>query len=312
MDLSKTTETVKRICFEAGFSFVGIAKAQYMDQEARQLEKWLNAGHHGEMAYMGNHFDLRVDPTRLVPGAKSVISLMYNYHTERKQDHHDAPRISSYAFGRDYHKVVRDKLKNILREFNAHFGEINGRGFVDSAPVLERDWARRAGNGWIGKNTMLINPKAGSRYFLAELITDLELNPDGPLKDYCGTCTRCIDACPTDAIAEHGYEMDGSKCISYLTIELKNAIPEEFRGNMQTWVFGCDICQDVCPWNRFSKQHKEPKFEPSYHLLELTADDWYEMSNEMFNSLFEGSAVKRTGYDGLKRNLRFIDSRESE
>ena len=300
-------ETVRHKALEMGFSYVGIARAEKMEEESRRLESWLNAGHHGTMSYMENHFDLRTDPTKLVPGAKSVISLLYNYGTDRSQSDPEAPRIARYAYGKDYHKLLRKKLKRFLSALREEYGEISGRGFVDSAPVLERDWARRAGNGWIGKNTLLINPKAGSYYFLAELITDLELEPDAPMKDYCGTCTKCIDACPTDAIAPSGYVLDGSKCISYLTIELKEAIPEEFSDQMANWAFGCDICQEVCPWNRFSSQHAEKAFEPKEGLLEMTRSEWMEITEEVFNKTFEGTAVRRTKYQGLKRNLAFLD-----
>ena len=277
-----------------------------MEPEAKRLEKWLHDGNHGRMRYMENHFDLRTDPRKLVPGAKSVISLLYNYHTDESQDDENAPRISRYAYGRDYHKVIRKKLKALIAEIRMHIGEVAGRGFVDSAPVLERDWARRAGNGWMGKNTMLIHPKAGSYFFLAELITDLELEPDAPINDYCGTCTRCIDACPTDAISEKGYVLDGSRCISYLTIELRDAIPDEFEGKMENWAFGCDICQEVCPWNRFATPHHEDAFRPKDELIAMTTDDWYEITEEIFDKLFEGSAVRRTKYSGLRRNLDFL------
>ena len=288
-----------------GFSYVGIARAEQMQPEARRLEEWLQMGNHGQMKYMENHFELRTDPRKLVPGARSVISLMFNYFPDRDQSDPAAPKISRYAYGKDYHKVLRKKLKALVAAIQEQIGEVNGRGFVDSAPVLERDWARRAGNGWVGKNTMLIHPNAGSYFFLAELITDLELEPDAPMKDYCGTCTRCIEACPTGAISENGYVLDGSRCISYLTIELKEAIPEEFIGRMDNWMFGCDICQEVCPWNRFASRHDEPAFEPKPEILEMTTSEWHEITEEVFEGLFEGSAVKRTKYTGLRRNLEF-------
>ncbi len=306
---SKTSGLIRNKALELGFSFVGMAKAEKMDEESRNLDKWLNQNYHGSMAYMANHFELRTDPTQLVPGAKSVISLMYNYHTE-KAVKEDSYKISQYAFGRDYHKVVRKKLKMLLQYIREHIGEINGRAFVDSAPILERDWARRSGMGWIGKNTLLINPKAGSYYFLAEVISDLELVSDHPIDDYCGTCTKCIDACPTDAISEGGYFLDGSKCISYITIERKGAIPEEFKDKMEDWIFGCDICQEVCPWNRFATKHSEAQFEPKPDLLEMGKRDWEEITEEVFNVLFEGSPVKRTQYEGLKRNISFIKKLE--
>lgn len=289
-----------------GFSDVTVAKSAFMEPESRRLEEWLNMGNHGQMSYMERHFDLRTDPERLVPGTKSIVSLSYNYHTGLKQTDPKAPKISMYAYGRDYHKVIRKKLKQILSSLRDEFGDIHGRGFVDSAPVLERDWAKRSGHGWIGKNTMLIHPKRGSYFFLAELFLDVELEYDEPMKDFCGTCRKCIDACPTDAISPEGYLMDGSKCISYLTIELKEAIPEEFKGRMENWMFGCDICQEVCPWNRFSSKHNEGQFEPSNELMEMTEADWNQMSKETFDRLFKGSAVKRTGYEGLQRNIRFL------
>lgn len=289
-----------------GFSFAGIARAEQMDEEARRLESWLNAGMHGQMGYMANHFDKRIDPRKLVEGAKSVISLLYNYYPEQRQSDPAAPKISRYAYGEDYHFVLKRKLKDLLRFIGEEIGEVSGRCFVDSAPVLERDWARRSGVGWMGRNTMLINPKAGSYYFLAELILDLDLVYDHPIRDYCGTCTRCIEACPTDAISPGGYVVDGSKCISYFTIELREAIPEEYRGQFDNWMFGCDICQEVCPWNRFSTPHSEPAFEPHPQLLEMTKGDWEELTEEVFRELFRRSAVKRTGFEGLRRNLGFL------
>jgi epoxyqueuosine reductase len=300
------TNLLKAEAKRLGFSFVGIAPAEHMDEEARRLEAWLNQGNHGQMHYMANHFDKRVDPTKLVPGAKSVVSLLYNYHTEDRQADPEAPKISQYAYGKDYHFVVKHKLKSLLYFLQEEIGAVAGRVFVDSAPVLERDWARRSGNGWMGKNTMLIHPKAGSYFFLAELIIDLDLHYDHPIKDYCGTCTRCIDACPTDAISPEGYIMDGSKCISYFTIELKDAIPEEMAGQFENWMFGCDICQDVCPWNRFSQPHNEPAFAPHPDLLTMTADDWDALTEDTFRDLFRKSAVKRTKYAGLKRNIAFL------
>jgi epoxyqueuosine reductase len=261
------------------------------------------------MQYLEGHFDKRVDPTLLVPGAKSVVSLLYNYATTDEQQDPAAPKISKYAYGADYHFVIKDRLKTLLSFVQAQIGEINGRCFVDSAPVLERDWAKRAGTGWVGKNTLLIHPKAGSYFFLAELILDLELDYDGPMKDYCGTCTRCIDACPTEAISPQGYLLDGSKCISYLTIELRSALPEDFQGKMDNWMFGCDVCQDVCPWNRFSKPHQEPAFLPNGELLQLSKQDWEELTEEVFQRVFKKSAVKRTKFQGLKRNIDFLKNK---
>ena len=295
-------EEAKRL----GFESIGIAKAERLDKEAKQLEAWLNKGYHGKMGYMENYFDKRVDPTLLVPGAKSVISLAYNYYIEERQKDTAAPKISKYAYGKDYHKVIKEKLKEFIYVLTEKIGSINGRCFVDSAPVLERDWAKKSGLGWIGKNTLLIHPKKGSYFFLAELIIDVELIPDHPIKDYCGTCTRCIDACPTEAISPKGYVVDGSKCISYFTIELKESIPSVYKGKFKNWMFGCDICQEVCPWNRFSTPHQEDQFLPSKELLEMTQSDWKEITEEVFKKVFKKSAVKRTKYAGLKRNIDFL------
>lgn len=306
MNKAAHTKLIKDKAFEMGFSFVGMAKAGFMEEEAQHLEMWLNQNNHGEMQYMENYFDKRVDPTKLVEGSKSVVSLVYNYFPEKTQQDPSAPKIARYAYGKDYHFIIKDKLKDLLEFINKAIGEVNGRCFVDSAPVLERDWAKRVGNGWVGKNTLLIHPKQGSYFFLAELIIDLELEYDGPIKDHCGTCTKCIDACPTDAIAENGYVLDGSKCISYFTIELKNAIPEDYKGQFENWAFGCDICQEVCPWNRFSKPHNEPAFEPHLNLLKMSKRDWEDITHEVFNELFRKSAVKRTKFNGLKRNIEFL------
>lgn len=301
------SDKIREEAYRLGFGFVGIAKAEQMDEEARRLEAWLNQGLHGKMGYMANHFDKRIDPRKLVDGAKSVVTLLFNYFTDEKQTDPDAPKISKYAYGKDYHLVVKDKLKDLMHFINDEIGEVSGRVFVDSAPVLERDWAKRSGTGWIGKNTLLINPKAGSYFFLAELIIDLELVYDSPMKDYCGTCTRCIDACPTEAISPEGYLMDGSKCISYLTIELKDEIiPPQYKSQMEGWMFGCDICQDVCPWNRFSTKHGEPQFEPHSQLLEMSKEEWFEITEDVFKEIFKNSAVKRTKYEGLKRNIDFL------
>lgn len=283
-----------------------IAKAEFMTEEARRLDEWLSQDYHGDMSYMANHFDKRVDPRLLVPGAKSVISLAYNYYSNVRQIDPEAPQISMYAYGKDYHKVVKKKLQQMLEWMKTSFSNINGRVFVDSAPVLERDWARRSGLGWMGKNTMIIHPKKGSWFFLAEIITDLEMVYDQQLSDYCGTCTRCIDACPTEAIHEDGYLMDGSKCISYLTIELKKKLPLEYKDKMENWMFGCDICQQVCPWNRFAESHSEPAFLPKEKLISMSKEEWHDLSEPLFDELFEGSAVKRTKYEGLKRNIKFL------
>ena len=283
-----------------------IAKAEFMTEEARRLDEWLSQDYHGDMSYMANHFDKRVDPRLLVPGAKSVISLAYNYYSNVRQIDPEAPQISMYAYGKDYHKVVKKKLQQMLEWMKTSFGNINSRVFVDSAPVLERDWARRSGLGWMGKNTMIIHPKKGSWFFLAEIITDLEMVYDQQLSDYCGTCTRCIDACPPEAIHEDGYLMDGSKCISYLTIELKKKLPLEYKDKMENWMFGCDICQQVCPWNRFAESHSEPAFLPKEKLISMSKEEWHDLSEPLFDELFEGSAVKRTKYEGLKRNIKFL------
>jgi epoxyqueuosine reductase len=301
------TEKIRQEAYRLGFDFVGIAKAEHMDEEARRLEAWLNKDFHGKMGYMANHFDKRVDPRKLVEGAKSVISLSYNYFTDAAPKDPNAPKIAKYAYGNDYHYVVKDKLKELLFFIQNEIGAVHGRAFVDSAPVLERDWARRSGVGWVGKNTLTINPKAGSYFFLAELILDLALVYDNPIKDYCGRCRRCIDACPTEAISPLGYIMDGSKCISYLTIELKDeVIPPQYQHQMEGWMFGCDICQEVCPWNRFSKKHQEPQFEPHARLLDMTQTEWKDITEDVFKEIFKKSAVKRTKYVGLKRNIDFL------
>lgn len=304
---SHNTSLVKATAKKLGFDFCGISKAEFLSEDAPKLEAWLKRGAHGKMSYMANHFDMRLDPTKLVPGAKSVVSLLYNYYPEKdlseaKPDH---SKIAKYAYGQDYHFTVKDKLKTFLQVLREEIGEVEGRVFVDSAPVMERQWAEKSGLGWVGKHTLLINKDQGSFFFLAELIIDLELEPDGPIKDYCGTCTKCVDACPTNAITP--YELDASKCISYLTIELKDSIPEEFSNKMEGWAFGCDICQDVCPWNRFSKKHKEPSFTPKSELAELFNNNWQDLTEEVFRTTFKGSAVKRTKFEGLKRNLKFLE-----
>lgn len=286
-----------------GFDFCGISKAEFLEEEAPRLEKWLNEGKHGQMKYMENYFDKRLNPRLLVDGAKSVISLMYNYYPEKKQ-REDAPKISKYAYGKDYHEVIKEILNEFLESLKSKIGDINGRVFVDSAPVMEKAWAAKSGLGWIGKNTNLISKQHGSFYFLAELIIDVQLDYDAPIKDFCGTCTKCIDACPTEAIVAP-YVVDGSKCISYLTIELKENMPSEFKGKMDNWAFGCDVCQDVCPWNSFSKPHTQPLFSNTT-LLNMDEKSWNEMTEETFKVVFKSSAVKRTKYAGLKRNLQFL------
>lgn len=307
LDIKSLTHLLKSEALSLGFSGIAIAKSEHMDEEARRLEQWLNMGYHGEMSYMENHFDVRTDPGKLVDGAKSVVCLLYNYYTEVKQADDDAPQISMYALGKDYHKVVRRKLKDLVKTMQNKIGDFNARVFVDSAPILERDWAKRSGLGWVGKNTLLIHPQKGSFFFLAEIVCDIEFEYDLPMKDYCGTCTRCIEACPTNAISEGGYVMDGSKCISYLTIEKRGDIPSEFQPLMENYMYGCDICQKVCPWNRFSSPHSEDAFEPSDTLLNMSKRDWQEITEEVFNKIFEGSSVKRTKFEGLKRNIGFLD-----
>ena len=302
----KYSHIIKTQAKNLGFDFCGIAKAGFLEEEAPKLEAWLNQNYQGEMSYMANHFDKRLDPTKLVEGAKTVVSLAYNYFPKKelfqgKEDY----KIAKYAYGQDYHHVIKDKLKVFLENLRQEIGEFGGRAFVDSAPVMERQWAQKSGLGWLGKNSLLLNKEMGSFFFLAELIIDLEVIADPPmLKDYCGTCTKCIDACPTDAIVQPGV-IDGSRCISYLTIELKENIPSAFKGKMENWVFGCDICQDVCPWNRFSKPHQEPLFEPKPELEEMTNRDWEEITEETFSKVFSKSAVKRTKLEGLRRNIKF-------
>ncbi|NJO88843.1 MAG: tRNA epoxyqueuosine(34) reductase QueG [Chloroflexia bacterium] len=310
MNLSKTiiSQQIKDNAKELGFLACGIAKAEKLIDEEKPLKEYLGNGFHGKMKYMENHFEKRLDPTLLEQGAKSVISLLYNYYTSEKQSDPEAPIISKYAQGKDYHLVVREKLNKLLQFIKTSFGEVNGRGFVDSAPVLERAWAKKAGLGWIGKNGNLLNQKLGSFFFISELIIDLELEYDEEMtQTHCGECTRCIDACPTQAIVAPG-KVDGSKCISYLTIELKDEIPPEFKGKMQNRVFGCDICQDVCPFNKKrATKHNEKQFEPKPELLKMTKNDWYELSQEQFSYLFKDSAVKRTKYEGFVRNLKFLE-----
>lgn len=305
MDRSKLTQLIKQKSAEEGFQYCGVAKAEFLEEEAPKLEKWLSQGMHGEMAYMANHFDKRLDPRKLVDGAKSVISLLYNYYPEKDINNGKEVKIAKYAFGKDYHYIIKPKLKTILQSITEQVGDISARVFVDSAPVNERAWAAKAGLGWVGKNSLLLNKSMGSFFFLAEIIVDVALDYDGPVKDYCGTCTACMDACPTDAIPDP-YVVDGSKCISYLTIELKNEIPPSFTRQMEGWAFGCDICQDVCPWNRFSQPHKESEFMPHEKLGKMDVEDWEEMTEELFREIFKGSAVKRTKFSGLKRNIDFL------
>lgn len=302
----KSTHT-KRIKTEAkrlGFLSCGISKAQFLEEEAPRLEKWLKSNMHGQMQYMENHFDKRLDPTKLVESSKSVISLLLNYYPQETQAQ-NAFKVSKYAYGTDYHFVIKEKLKSLLQFIQEEIGDVHGRAFVDSAPVLDKAWAAKSGLGWVGKHSNLLTQQVGSFYFIAELIIDLELDYDLPTTDHCGTCTKCIDACPTQAITEP-YVVDGSKCISYFTIELKENIPTEMKGKFDDWMFGCDVCQDVCPWNRFSKAHSEPLFNPHPELLSMAKNDWEDITEDVFKKLFKNSAVKRTKFEGLQRNIRFL------
>lgn len=298
------TQLIKTEAKRLGFLSCGISKAGFLEDEAPRLEKWLNNNMHGQMQYMENHFDKRLDPTKLVEGSKSVISLLLNYYPSQKQTD-DSYKLSKYAYGVDYHLVIKDKLKSLLDFIQEEIGEVEGRAFVDSAPVLDKVWAAKSGLGWIGKHSNLLTQQVGSFYFIAELIVDLDLEFDMPTTDHCGTCTACIDACPTQAIIEP-HVVDGSKCISYFTIELKENIPTEFKGKMDDWMFGCDVCQDVCPWNRFSKSHSEPLFNPYTELLSMTKKDWEDITEDVFKKVFKDSAVKRTKFSGLKRNIHFL------
>lgn len=305
LSVEANTRFIKAQAARLGFSYCGIAKAEKLNEDARRLEQWLNKNHQGSMQYMEHHFDKRIDPTLLVPGAQSVITLLKNYYPD-KQQQINSPKIARYAWGKDYHEVIRAQLKELLAEINQEIGTVNGRGFVDSAPVLERAWAVKSGLGWVGKNGNLISKQNGSYFFIATLIVDLPLLYDDPYsKDYCGTCTQCIDACPTDAILPNK-EINGSKCISYYTIELKEALSQQTSINTDNWLFGCDICQEVCPWNRFSKPHQEPAFAPIPVILNLTTQEWEEMTEEVFNATFKESPLKRSKYSGIRRNLQWL------
>jgi epoxyqueuosine reductase len=300
----KYSQLIKAESKRLGFLSCGISKAEFLEDEAPRLESWLNKNHHGQMTYMENHFDKRLNPKLLVDDSKSVISLILNYFPSEEQNS-DSYKISKYAYGQDYHFVIKEKLKELLNTIQSQIGDVSGRAFVDSAPVLDKAWAAKSGLGWIGKNSNLITQKVGSFYFIAELIIDLELEYDYATTDHCGTCTACIDACPTDAIVAP-YVVDGSKCISYFTIELKDNLPLEMKGKFDDWAFGCDVCQDVCPWNRFSKPHNEPLFNPNPELLSFSKKDWDEITNDTFNKVFKNSAVKRTKFEGFKRNINFL------
>ncbi|MBI3501755.1 MAG: tRNA epoxyqueuosine(34) reductase QueG [Bacteroidetes bacterium] len=323
MNFSRNTSLIKQESKRLGFDFCGISKAEFLDEEALRLEKWLKEEKHGKMGYMENHFDMRLDPRVLVPNAKSVISLLLNYFPESSRhaelvsasgetlkqvqgDSHSQPKISKYAYGKDYHFVIKEKLFQLIEFIKKNIGDVNARAFVDSAPVMDKVWAKKSGLGWIGKNSNLITKNNGSFFFIAELIVDLDLEYDGEIPDYCGTCTKCVDACPTDAISEP-YVVDGSKCISYFTIELKENIPNDMKGKFNDWMFGCDICQDVCPWNSFSSPHHEPHFQPKPEILNFTKKDWEEISEETFNKTFSDSPLQRTKHKGIKRNLEFLN-----
>lgn len=307
LNTEKNTKLIKDKAIDLGFISCGISKADFLEEEAPRLEKWLNQNLNGKMAYMERNFDKRLDPRLLVPDSKSVISLLFNYYTNKKQEDNQSPKISTYAFGEDYHFVIKRKLKELMNYIKSEIGDVGGRVFVDSAPIMEKAWASKSGLGWIGKNTNLISKKTGSFFFIAEVIVDLELEYDSPTTDHCGSCTKCIDACPTEALIAP-YQIDGSKCISYLTIELKDQISNEFKDKMDNWAFGCDVCQTVCPWNRFANEHEEESFTPKEELLKMTKNEWSEITEEVFDKVFKNSAIKRTKFDGLKRSIAFLKS----
>lgn len=308
---ANNTALVKRVAQQLGFSFCGISKAGFLEEEAPKVEEWLRRGYQGKMSYLEQHFDKRLDPTLLVPGAKSVVSLIYNYAPARELTTVDGLKIARYAYGKDYHIVVKEKLNEFMTMLQTEIGDIHGRVFVDSAPVMERSWAKKSGIGWVGKNSLLLNRTMGSYFFLAELIIDLELDADAPTKDYCGSCTACMDTCPTEAIVEP-YVVDASRCISYLTIELKEAIPNEFQNKMDNWIFGCDVCQEVCPWNSFAQPHRESQFETNSAHQKTSAADWLEMTDEVFSKVFSGSPMKRTKLSGMQRNVQFVKGSTTE
>ncbi|GAB3257504.1 tRNA epoxyqueuosine(34) reductase QueG [Larkinella harenae] len=304
--IQKRTQLIKAKASELGFDFCGVSRAEFLEEEAPRLETWLRQNQHGQMGYMANHFDKRLDPRLLVDGAKSVVTVLLNYFPNKTVvQQEDGYKISKYAYGTDYHFVIKDKLKDLLTFVHEEIGAVNGRVFVDSAPVMDKAWAKRSGLGWMGKHTNLITREMGSFVFIGEMILDLDLEADGPMADYCGTCTRCVDACPTDAITQP-YGVDGSKCISYYTIELKEAIPDEVKGKFENWIFGCDICQDVCPWNRFARPHRTPAFDPNPALTEFSKSDWEDITQDVFSEIFRRSAVKRTKLEGLRRNITFV------
>ncbi|MEQ8304630.1 MAG: tRNA epoxyqueuosine(34) reductase QueG [Cyclobacteriaceae bacterium] len=308
MSKSKTTQLIKKIAAEQGFSFCGISKAEFLESEAPKLDEWLKRNYQGTMGYLENHYEKRLDPTLLVPGAKSVISLIYNYFPREDANQNSKFKVAKYAYGEDYHFVIKDKLTALTKSIREEIGDVQGRAFVDSAPVMERAWAQKSGIGWVGKNSLLLNRTMGSFFFLAELIVDLELDYDAATKDYCGSCTACIDACPTGAIPEP-YVVDGSKCISYFTIELKDEIPSDMRGKFDNWIFGCDICQDICPWNRFSSPHHDPRLQASDEFREFDNKRWMELTEDVFHKVFKKSALKRTGFEGMSRNIKFVNGK---
>lgn len=305
ISIRKNTALIKQEAARLGFTHCGISKAGFLEEEAPRLEHWLKNGMQGQMHYMENHFDKRLDPCKLMDGAQSVVSLLLNYFNPQKQSDSHAPKISMYAYGTDYHTIIKNKLHALLNFIHDTIGKVNGRAFVDSAPVLDKAWAKKSGLGWIGKHTNLIHPRAGSYFFVAELILDLELEADAPIRDYCGTCTACLDACPTRAIIKP-YVVDGSKCISYFTIEFKEELPRDVKGKFENWMFGCDICQQVCPWNRFASPHSEPQLDPQPEVLNKSKSEWEEITEEVFQKMFKNSAVKRAGFKGLKRNIEFL------
>lgn len=306
----KYASWIKNEAQKLGFEQCGIAEAGFLEEEAPLLEKWLSQNKQGKMSYMENYFDKRLDPRKLVPGARSVVSLTYNYFPPREQPEDAHYKVSRYAYGRDYHKVLKKKLKQLFDFIKKEIGDVQGRIFVDSAPVMDKAWAKKSGTGWMGKHSNMISKKHGSWFFIAELIIDLKLTPDQPVNDYCGNCTKCIDACPTDAITP--YEVDASKCISYFTIELKDkSLPESMKGKFENWIFGCDICQQVCPWNKFATPHNEPDFGPRDDILNMKKDDWEEMTREVFEENFQGSPLKRAGYEGIKRNINFVKNSDA-
>ena len=310
ISLQKKTQTLKELAFQLGFDFCGISKAEFLEEDAKKLEAWLQRKLHGQMSYMEHWFDLRIDPRNIIPGAQSVISLMANYTPRKKISLPDGIKISRYAYGLDYHKVIRKRLKKLIQEMKKKWGEFQYRIFTDSGPVLEKAWAVKSGLGWMGKHTNIINRTAGSYFFLSEIICDVDFEPDGPIKDYCGTCRRCIDACPTEAIHQP-YELDASKCISYLTIELREQIPEEFHGAWKDWIFGCDICQEVCPWNKFSSPHKEPQFEPLETIMGLNTQDWLNLTEDVFEKIALHSPLKRAGLQKIKNTIRVLKTNKT-